>query len=257
MATSAAWLVRLEARTASRMRLFCFPCAGGGTTPYRSWRKHLPPEVGLFVVRLPGRESRLSEPAYTDLALLTEELCRVLAQESSDVPCAFFGHSMGARIAFETARTLRRHRLPLPNRLFVAGCNAPHLPNRNPPLHHLPDPELKQQLARLGGTPRELLEHDELMALALPTIRADFKLWETYRYQPEPPLGCPISAYGGTSDPRVSRDEIAAWGEQTSATFDLQMMPGDHFFVQSAADDIVQDIASKSIGPRAAAAVSG
>jgi len=257
MSTAAAWLVRLEARAPSRMRLFCFPCAGGGTTPYRSWRKQLPPEVGLFVVRLPGRESRLTEPPYTDLALLTEEVCRVLAQEPSDVPFAFFGHSMGARIAFETARSLRRSRRALPTRLFVAGCNAPHLPNRNPPLHHLPDRELKQQLARLGGTPRELLDNDELMSLALPAIRADFKLWETYCYRSEAALGCPISAYGGTSDPRVSADEITAWREQTSAHFDVTMLPGDHFFVQSAAEDMVRDIASKSAGPYAAAAVAG
>jgi len=181
------------------------------------------------------------------MASLIEELAEVMCTQRRDLPFAFFGHSMGARIAFELSLSLRRNGLPQPERLFVSGSQAPHLPNRKRLVHDLPPADFKRHLAQLGGTPQELLDNVELMDLLLPTLRADFALWETYRYVSEPPLACPISAYGGTADPHVTHEELLAWGTQTSAAFDLQMLPGDHFFVRSALNELLPDIVTKSI----------
>src|SRR4051794_13772560 len=184
-ASTPRWFTPLECRDRARMRLFCFPCAGGGTSLYSAWRDSLPADIGLSLAELPGRECRLLDAPFTRLDDLTQRLADALTSERDGVPFAFFGHSMGALIAFEIARRLRRNSLALPCRLFVSACRAPHLPNQHAPVHSLPDAELRLTLAEFGGTPRELLDDDELMELVLPTLRADFTVCETYRYAHE------------------------------------------------------------------------
>lgn len=150
-----------------------------------------------------------------------------------DKPFAFFGHSMGALIGFEFARHLRRHGRELPLHLFVSGFRAPQLRDPGPPMHDLPDAELIERLRGLKGTPEESLRDPELMGLFLPTVRADLKFCETYVYQDEPPLDCPISAYGGASDDRVSERELSAWAAQTSRAFSLRIFAGGHFYIEN------------------------
>jgi medium-chain acyl-[acyl-carrier-protein] hydrolase len=124
--------------------------------------------------------------------------------------------------------------------LFVSGRRAPQLPDPDPPIHTLPEPEFLDQLRRYNGTPEAVLENAELMQLLLPTLRADFAVLETYVYAPEPPLECPITTFGGLSDREASRDELEAWRDQTSAAFSVEMFPGDHFFVHSAQPLLLQ-----------------
>ena len=163
---------------------------------------------------------------------LVEEIMETLTLYE-DKPFAFFGHSMGALISFEVARRLRQEHRVGPARLFVSGCRAPHLPHRDKPTYDLPDPEFIEELKRLNGTPQEVFDNPELLHLMLPILRADFTLCQTYAYRSEPPLSCPISAFGGIQDDEVGRDGIAAWREQTSDSFSLRMLAGDHFFLHA------------------------
>ncbi len=149
-----------------------------------------------------------------------------------DKPFAFFGHSMGALIGFELAREVRRQTGKLPAHLFASGCFAPHLPDPHP-MHHLPEKEFLEELRSLNGLPQEVLENDELMELVLPALRADFNATETYVHVPEPPLACPITAFGGSRDPLTTRELIEGWGVHTSSAFSVRMLPGDHFFLNS------------------------
>jgi medium-chain acyl-[acyl-carrier-protein] hydrolase len=152
-----------------------------------------------------------------------------------DKPFAFFGHSMGAWIGFELARRLQtKHRVE-PLHLFVSGAGAPHVPSREHPLHDLPEDEFIQALGGLNGTPKELLESEELMQLMLPILRADFAVCETYTYKNGSVLNCPITAFGGLQDRRLYRSDIKAWREETNSTFTMKMLPGDHFFLHTAA----------------------
>jgi medium-chain acyl-[acyl-carrier-protein] hydrolase len=233
MATSMdAWILRPRPEPRARVRLFCFPYAGGGASPFRAWAGGLPPEVELCPVQLPGRESRLGEPAYTRLAPLVAALVTAL-RGHLDKPYAFFGHSLGALLAFELVRALRRAGAPPPRHLFVSGYRAPHLPDPEPPLHMLPGPALWDELRRLNGTPPEVLDNAELRRLIEPTLRADFAIDETYVYTPDEPLACPISAFGGLVDTDVSGEMLAAWRRHTHDSFALRMLPGDHFFIHS------------------------
>ena len=217
--------------TATGLRLFCFPYAGGRNTIYRDWREHLPAGVEVRAVELPGRGRRLSEPLRTDIAALAADAAEVMSPEL-DRPFALFGHSMGALIAFELARHFEMCGGML-RRLYVSGRRAPHLPDPDPPTYALPEPEFVDELRRLAGTPAEFFEHVELMRVMLPIIRADFQAVQTYRYLPGPLLRCPIVAFGGTADHRTGEAPVGSWREQTSAAFAAHMVPGDHFFLQS------------------------
>ncbi len=214
------------------MRLFCFPYAGGGVHAFRAWADNLPKTVEVCPVQLPGRGARMMEAPFTQMLPLVQAAAEALLPHL-DKPFAFFGHSMGALVSFEVARWLRRQSGPEPIHLFVSGCFAPDIPDPYP-LHNLPDPELLEGLRRLNGMPQEALENAELMRLLLPTLRADCTVTETYTYTDEPPLNCPISAFGGLQDHLVGRTHLEAWRQQTTAFFSLRMFPGDHFFLHSA-----------------------
>ena len=227
------WFTSQRPNPRARLRLFCFPYAGGGAAIYRLWPQNLPSEVEVCVTHLPGRGTRLREPAFTSLDVLVDAAAEAIAP-SLDKPFAFFGHSMGAMISFELARRLRDQGQPQPAHLFVSGRQAPQLPNLDPISHNLPEEELHRELLRLNGTPREVLEHPELMELMLPLLRADFSVVETYNYRPGIPLDCSLTVFGGLRDKEVSREQLEAWREQTVGEFALRMLPGDHFFLNDA-----------------------
>src|SRR5438128_8987281 len=171
---SSRWITCPRANPTARMRLFCFPFGGGGASTFGKWPTILPTTVEVCPVQLPGREERYGEPAYTDLV----QLARVIVPEIQpylDKPFAFYGHSMGALIAFEVARALRESGLPQPEILFVAAYQSPDAPMQRKGLSCLPDQEFIAELRRLEGTPEEALNNLELMDFLMPTMRADFE----------------------------------------------------------------------------------
>lgn len=244
----------------ARLRLFCFPYAGAGASVYRSWRETLPAGVELCPVQLPGRERRIREPPRTRLPVLVGELGDAL-RSLLELPFAFFGHSMGALLAFELARELRRRGGPRPVHLFVSGHQAPRLPAPHPPVHHLPDGEFLAEIRRLNGTPRELLEHEELRELLLPLLRADLEMCESYVYLAGEPLEVPISVFGGDADPEASPADLGPWEEETSREHAVRIYAGDHFFIHTARGAVLRDLGEdlertlRRVGPAPAGAL--
>jgi medium-chain acyl-[acyl-carrier-protein] hydrolase len=237
------WLAYREANPRARVRMFCFPYAGGGASAYRGWAGGLPPDVEVCPVQLPGRESRLREAPFETPGPLIRAIADALQPYLRDLPFVFFGHSMGAMISFELSRELRRRGQALPLHLFVSGRRAPQVPDTEEPIHALPEPEFIERLRELNGTPEEVLQHAELMKLLIPVLRADFSVNETYAYTQEEPFDIGISCFGGLGDKEVSRDDCAVWKDQTRGRFRLRMLPGDHFFVHSAKDMILESVA--------------
>lgn len=235
------WLTNFKERPDARSTLFCFPYAGGNAATFRPWQEALPAFVQLAAVQPPGRGERLSEPPFKRLPDMVQELGPALLPFFNK-PFAFFGHSMGALILFELTRWLRRTENPMPAHLFVSGRRAPQVPDPLPPSHDLPEPEFIERLRELKGTPPEVLDHPELMQLMLPLLRGDFSVCETYDYQVEPPLNCPISAFGGLGDEEVPREQLEPWRAQTTAAFSLHMLPGDHFFLHTEQRDLIRVI---------------
>jgi medium-chain acyl-[acyl-carrier-protein] hydrolase len=229
------WLLCFAPRPDARLRLFCFSYAGGGGAMYRSWLGALPQSIQLCAVQLPGRENRFREPAVASIRRLVDELLAALAP-TLDRPYAFFGHSMGALVAFELARALQSvsHAAP-PVHLFVSGRRAPHLPESDAPMHGLPDDEFIAEIGRrYGGIPDEVLRERDLLDLLLPGLRADMRAIETHVHVPGPALSCPVSAFGGADDPRATATQLSAWREHTQADARVCMFPGGHFYLNDA-----------------------
>jgi medium-chain acyl-[acyl-carrier-protein] hydrolase len=168
--------------------------------------------------------------SLSDLADAVAHAMTTLGRE----PFAFFGHSMGAHLAFEVARRLRERGEPMPTRLFVSGARAPHLPRRERVWHNLSDDALIAELHTLGGTPQEVLRDRELLALILPIFRADLTALETHRHEVQAPLDLPLSAFGGLDDHAVSRADLDAWSMHSTRSMTTRMFPGAHFFIESA-----------------------
>jgi medium-chain acyl-[acyl-carrier-protein] hydrolase len=226
------------------MRLFCFPYAGGNSMIYRQWPELLPKNIEVCPVNLPGRGNRLHELAFTDVPSLVEAAVEPIAAQA-DKRFAFFGHSMGALISFELARALRRKNLPQPSYIFISGRMAPQFNDDDAPTYNLPDEQFVEEIRRLNGTPREVLENPELMHLMTPLLRADFSVCQTYQYTVEEPLDCPITAFGGLQDYEVTRESLDGWREHTKRAFRLRMVQGDHFFINSAPHVILGAIAQE------------
>jgi len=243
------WIACRKPSPQARLRLFCFPYAGGGVSIFRTWSDGLPADVEVCPIQLPGRGTRLMEPPFTRLSPLIQTIAQVLFP-LLDKPFAFFGHSLGALVSFELARQLRRQYSVQPVRLFISADRAPQIPNRDPPVHNLPEGEFLVELRRLNGTPSEVLEDEELRQIMLPLLRADFAVYETYGYSTERPLNCPISAFGGLQDQRVSRGDLEAWRDQTSVSFSLRMFPGDHFFLNTSQPVLLRLLSQELRGDR-------
>lgn len=198
----------------------------------------------------PGREQRLRETPLRRIPEVVEALLGVTAP-LLDRPFAFFGHSLGALVAYELARTLRERGGPQPVHLFASGARAPHMPLPEDPAHVLRGDAFLDRLRRLGGTPPEVLAHRELVELFTPMLLADFEMSETYGTEAPDPLDVPLTALGGTEDAEVSLARLEPWREQTTAAYDLRLYPGGHFFIHTEQADVL-DAVGEALAPHLA-----
>jgi medium-chain acyl-[acyl-carrier-protein] hydrolase len=222
----------------SHFRLFCFSHAGGGAGFFRPWRGKLGPTLELAPVQFPGHESRRTEPFAKSVEELVQSLLSSLKSELHG-QFAFFGHSMGAIVAFELLRALRREELPLPQLLIASGARAPQYRlNHKPP----PDPsaeELIEEVRRLGGLPPDAMEDPAFLGVILPALEADAAIYRRFAYQPGVPFDISIVAIGGVGDGHVRDEHLAAWHEQTSAEFRMRQFGGGHFFLRTQQDEVL------------------
>lgn len=240
--TSGRWLAG-RAVEGAHTRLYCFAHSGGAVGEYLRWQPQLP-GVELRGVQLPGRGERFAEPVINALPVLVGQVVDNIGFEP---PFSLFGHSCGALIAFEVVRELRRRGRALPERLFLSAYPAAHLPRSDSRLHTLGDQELLAAIdERYGGLPAQFLTEPEIVALALPAYRADFSLFETYRYEAGEPLPVPLHVFGGDRD-RVPREALAQWHRHTSRDFHLHTMAGDHFYFRPDAGPVA-DAIRRSMG---------
>ena len=237
------WLVNWKPNQTAHVRLFCFPYAGGGGSIFRSWQQSVTDTIEVCPVQLPGRGSRIAEPPCTDMNQLVRAAAEGLAQQL-DKPFALFGHSMGALIAFELARHLKRAYSAEPVHLFVSGRPSPQTITGPYDLDRL-DAELPEMLRRGNASLDVTLDNPELMQLVLPILRADVTLCESYSYASAPPFSFPITAFGGLDDRGISRRSLEGWREHTTGRFGLRMFPGGHFFLSTCKAPLLEAISKE------------
>jgi pyochelin biosynthetic protein PchC len=234
------WLRTYRPRPGARWRLFCLPHASGNATFYRDWASKLPAEIEVVAIQYPGRLDRISEPCVPDMDTMVDSIVTAMSGQARD-SFAIFGHSMGASIAYEVAYRLE-HRLGTPpERLFVSGRPAPR--HHRPGTKHLgTDDFLWDELRRLGGTDEAALAHKELRAALMPSLRADYRLVETYQPTLGPPITVPVTAFTGDRDPEALVPEVADWEQATTGPFDLKVFPGEHFYLVPEAEGVLSGI---------------
>ncbi len=227
------------------VRLFCLPYAGGGGSVFRGWPVRLEGLAEVCPILLPGREARFSDPACTRMEPLVTALVEAVAGRL-DRPVAFYGHSMGALIAFEVCRRLEQTGAAAPVCLFVSGSRPPHARWSEAAVHHLPDREFLDRLhERYRAIPDAVRDSAELASIVLPALRADFELLETYSCADSGTLACDLVAYAGRGDETVALAEVDEWGRYTAGDFRRRDFDGDHFFMRSVEAEMVADLAEE------------
>ena len=222
------------------LRLYCFPYAGGGASVFREWPALLPDRVELQALTLPGRGALSDERPVSDLRLLSRQIATLVTLQT-DVPFAFFGHSMGAMLAFETARELRRRGAKLPVHLFLSACHAAHrFGEGRITVEDMNDEEFIRHLSRLAGTPATILDDQRLMETLLPMLKADFMALDRWRYVADRPLQIPITAIHGREDTEVQADGVCDWQRHTNTKFNFTTVAGNHFFIQNSKQAVVR-----------------
>jgi pyochelin biosynthesis protein PchC len=243
------WL-RTHSRPAHpRVRLLCFPHAGGSANYFRPWRTLVPSDVELVAVQYPGRHDRFHEQPMDEMDDLVRGLLTDL-EELGDLPAVFLGHSMGAAVAFEATRRLSWK----PELLIVSARPAPNL-DRRTELRFASDSELIARLEKLGGLPFDALAEPELRDLVMPTLRADYHLIETYRPEQGARVGVAVLAVAGDRDPEVSVADVRAWQHATTAGFTLEVAGGDHFYINQHAQMLIE-MALRRVGRAGGGAVT-
>lgn len=241
------WVIIDEKKTEARLRLFCFPYAGGGSNIYKRWNECLPDDIELACIELPGRGRRINEPSIRQKDILVGSLKKAIIPYLEEKPFCFFGHSMGALIAYELIQSLNKDEGLLPKYFFPSAHRAPHL-NRstNKKTYDLSDKELIHRLRELDGTPETILNNKELLNLVLPIMRADLQICETYQFSNDNDIiPVPITAFSGINDKNVTVQSIEEWGSLTNRSFEIIKMEGNHFFIHQFEQLIVQQIVEK------------
>jgi len=228
------WIVPIRSAPGDRIRLCCFHYAGGSALSFGSWARALADGIAIFGIQLPGRDgsqsTRATRRVQDLLPALMEAWVRFHAHTDATIPFAFYGHSLGALVAFELTRALREAHEPQPAALFVSGRRAPHRPLTRTALCDLADAELLQALKDMGGMPPPLLASEKWRAFFVPTLRADLRLSDHYEYTAAPPLHVPLHAFRGEYDPILAHEDLTAWRQETTGAFSTGVLPGAHFF---------------------------
>jgi medium-chain acyl-[acyl-carrier-protein] hydrolase len=244
-----------------RIKLFCFPYAGGSAMVYSNWKDYFDPKILIYPVELAGRGRRIAEPHYQTMDEAAEDVIRIIKYDLSDLPYAFFGHSLGAAIAYQVAQKLRTKVYPQPIHLFFSGRGAPHILRKDkPPYHNLPDDQFREKVMDLGGTPEEFFQHPELLEILLPLLRADFKIsWLFTKYYSErsdslKPLDRDFTVFIGKDDD-VKPEQIEGWKVHTRKECTIHSFDGGHFFLNQEKEkkmmiEMVNDILLKVAASR-------
>lgn len=242
--TCGGWIRRYRHVPSPRLRLVCFAHAGGSAAAFRAWPGLLPHDVELLAVQYPGRQDRFGKPCVDSMEPMADAVVASLIP-FLDRPVAFFGHSLGAAVAYEVALRVERAHGTAPTHLFVSGRSAPSRPRPSRELHRLDDDGLLAELSALGGMDREVLADRDLRPLVLPALRADVRIAETYRAEAGSRTGAPVTAYHGDTDPSVVPADVHAWSEHTTADFTARPFEGGHFYLKDRTPELVADVAAR------------
>ncbi|MDF2987327.1 MAG: oleoyl-(acyl-carrier-protein) hydrolase [Eubacterium sp.] len=229
----------------NKIKLFCIPYAGGSAVTYSRWKNKLNRSIELQPVELSGRGSRLGQVLHHSMSSMVDDVYDVIKDRLNAQPYALFGYSMGSWIAFELAKKLEQHKHQKPVHIFFSAMEAPHIIKKDGlTIHELPDVQFKSEIAKLGGTSRQILENEELFNLFLPILRADYSVFETYKFiEGNNMLGCDISVLYGKHD-TIPLQDIFEWKMYSNGKCKLYEFDNGHFFINDESEKIIDIVNS-------------
>ena len=230
----------------AKMRLFCFPYAGGSAQIYVDWHEYLPDSVEVVALQYPGRGSRFADPLIGTCKEMVDSIIPEMLP-ALNKPFALFGHSNGGMVSFELARELYKRGVTNQLHHFLSAKRAIHLPPVRKPMHNLPFDEFIEQIVDLGGTPPEILAQKELMELFVPILRSDFSLGETFSYQDTHKLHCDATLLYGSEDNDVPKEDVLAWQQLIEKPVDTHEFEGGHFFINSGKEKVLELVNHKLV----------
>jgi surfactin synthase thioesterase subunit/ferredoxin len=240
---SSAWIRRFHPSGASTARLACFPHAGGSATYYHPVSARFAGDIDVVAWQYPGRQDRRHEPCITDIDTLADRITEQFLTLSPQ-PTVFFGHSMGATLAFEVAWRLEQEDFSAPLRVIASGRRAPMI-NRGENVHLRNDAAVLAEMRLLNGTEAAVLDDEEIVRMALPAIRGDYEAIETYAYVPGRTINCPITVLAGDADPRTPIEDASRWRSVANGAFRMKVFPGGHFYLAKNAAAVNDEIAAE------------
>ncbi|MDT3397645.1 alpha/beta fold hydrolase [Streptomyces sp. B1866] len=244
------WLTRFTSPSAGdeRIQLVCLPHSGGSSTFFAPLAREMPGSVEVLAVQYPGRQERRAEPFIDDMDELVARITDALGH-AGDRPLALLGHSMGGLVAWEVARALQARGARLAG-LVVSGRGAPTVHNihNGVKLYELSDDQLVAQLRELSGTSASILADDGMIRMLLPALRNDYRVVDSYRHRPGPPLTCPIGVFLGTSDPWAREEYARGWREESTGRVEFRSFPGGHFYLSSQWRKVAEAVAETLVG---------
>lgn len=222
----------------SHVALFCLPCAGASAVMYLRWKRLLPPWIEVIPIELPGRGSRVCEDPQHDYRRLVDLLSQEI-QSAAMGNYVLFGHSMGALLAYGVTRQLYRLTGQLPDALLVSGCEAPARQNGERYRKIRTQAALIADLNQQGGTPPEVFNTPELLAMIVDVLRIDYRVCGSFEYVKEELIPVPIHCFGGKSD-AIGEDHLDSWRLESSHIFTLDWFDGGHFFLRQSEKEFLQ-----------------
>jgi medium-chain acyl-[acyl-carrier-protein] hydrolase len=238
--------VTFRPRPAAAFRLFLFPHAGGAPVAFFPWVGQFSEDIECVCLQYPGRSLRLREQASTSVQQIVDGILGEI-DDLSEKPFAFYGHSLGGIVAFELTRALRDFGRPGPRHLYIGAARPPHIASSRPPIHMLPDEQFIVAVSsRYGGIPAAIASDSGAMEMFLPALRGDFTAYETYHFRPSDPLFIPMTIFGGEQDTAVPPECLPGWGEHTDAAFEIQLLPGGHFFPPASTQALIRVLESQT-----------
>jgi surfactin synthase thioesterase subunit len=226
------WFQPVEVSSDAPLRLFLFPHAGSGGAIYRNWDALLPQDFAHQIVSLPGREKRTGEPAFTEIEPLVEALHEAVLEELDDRPYAFFGHCLGAQLAYRVAVGMKRDGDRGPVLIGASGWAPEGFAQSTYEQSQMPEPDLIEWMKTLGSFPDDVYGDTEVMDMIIPVLRADLAVCATY-VDDCGEVTCPIVSYSGRSDPLMSSGAMASWRPRTPSYLGNSEFAGDHFYIDN------------------------
>jgi len=215
----------------TKIILYGLPFAGGNSLSFRGLQAHLVDTIQMKAIDLPGHGKRVRETLLTHLETIVDDIFSQIQPELDKHPYAIYGHSLGAALGHLLIRRIVNQNLSTPMHFFVSGRRAPSVKQTTPFRHCLPKAEFISMLRKLGGSPPELLEHDELIDFFEPILRADFQALETHEYHQTHPFNIPLTILHGMNDKEVSYHDLLPWQQETTQPISIKQFSGDHFFI--------------------------